>query len=420
MIGKFKSLIQSIPRAAGVSDRVVVVGLGGRFYDELLGGLPAVLTPTFRAVFGLSYAQLSLLSLALNYVGSGVEPIAALLVDVWRRRWLMAWGAAGIGLATVVMGLAPSYLLLLIGFAIYGLASGPLAHTADVVLVEAYPQAPDRIYTRSVILDTLGALLAPLAISIAFWLGLEWRWLLVVLGLSSLVYAAIIWRTRFPPHANGQETTDESLAQAMRQNLKAVLTDRRAVIWLVYLFAFDLLETPSYFVPVWLHEQVGMSQSLVGLYQAVGMGVGMVSLVYLDRWLQRSSARRILQIANVSLLLLYPAWLFVPGVWTRFVLGMVMSFLASVYWPIGRGQSLASMPGKAGAVTAVTSLFGLVPFSLLFGLLAEGIGLTAAMLLVHLVMTLLLILLVTRLPRPVEGETAEAVVGEREGVHQAA
>lgn len=417
MIGKFKSLIQSIPRAADVSDRVVIVGLGGRFYDELLSGLPAVLTPTFRAVFGLSYAQLSLLSLALSYVAAGVEPIAALLVDVWRRRWLMAWGAAGIGLATVVMGLAPTYLLLLLGFAIYGLASGPLAHTADVVLVEAYPQAPDRIFTRATLLDTLGALLSPLAISLAFWLGLEWRWLLVALGLSSLVYAAIIWRTRFPPHANGQETAEEGLSQAMRQNLKAVLTDRRALTWLLYLFVFELLETPGYFVPVWLHEQVGMSQSLVGLYQAVGMGVGMVSLVYLDRWLQRSSAYRILQIANVGLLLLYPAWLFLPGVWPRFALSIPISFLASVYWPIGRGQSLASLPGKAGAVTAVTSLFGFVPFSLLFGLLAEAIGLTAAMLLVHLVMTPLLILLVLRLPRPVVEETAGDVLMEQE-VHQ--
>jgi hypothetical protein len=121
----------------------------------------------------------------------------------------------------------------------------------------------------------------------------------------------------------------------------------------------------------------------------------------------------------VCLLLLYPIWLFLPGVWTRFALGMAISFLASVYWPIGRGQSLASVPGKAGAVTAVTSLFGLVPFSLLFGLLAEGIGLTAAMLLVHLVMTPVLIVVVMRLPRPVVEKAAEAVRTE-EGIQQPA
>ena len=87
MIAKFKSLVQSIPRAAGVSDRLVAVGLGGRFYDELLSGLPAVLMPTFRAYFRLSYAQISLLGLVLSYVAGAVEPLGALLIDIWRRRW---------------------------------------------------------------------------------------------------------------------------------------------------------------------------------------------------------------------------------------------------------------------------------------------------------------------------------------------
>lgn len=406
MIAKFKFLVKPIPRAAGVSDRTVLVGLGGRFFDELLSGLPAVLMPTFRAVFGLSYTQISLLSLVLGYVAAAVEPFGALLIDVWRRRWLMAWGAAVIGLATIVLGIAPTYLLLLVGFAIYGLASGPLAHTADVVLVEIYPTAPERITTRSVLLDTLGALLAPLSVSLAFWLGLEWRWLLISAGLASVGYAGLIWRTHFPPHQNGRETADEGLRQALKGNLKAVLADRRALTWLAYLFFFDLLEAPQHFVPVWLHEQVGMSQALVGLYQAIGMGVGMVSLVYLDRWLQRSQARRILQIANIGLLLLYPLWLFLPGIWSRFALELPISFLLSVYWPIGRGQSLVSVPGKAGTITALASLFGFIPFTLLFGLLAEAIGLTQAMFWVLIPMTLVMMLVVARLPQQPPSESA--------------
>jgi hypothetical protein len=124
--------IESLPRAKGVSNRVVIMGLGGRFMDELLSGLPTVLMPTIRAQFGLSYTQISLLGLTLNYVAAIIEPIGGLLIDLWKRPWLMAWGAAGIGLATAVIGLAPTLGFLLLGFAIYGLASGPLAHTADV------------------------------------------------------------------------------------------------------------------------------------------------------------------------------------------------------------------------------------------------------------------------------------------------
>jgi MFS transporter, FSR family, fosmidomycin resistance protein len=137
--------LKSIPRAKGVSNRLVGVSLSARFFDEVLSGLPNVLMPTIRAQLGLSYAQVSLLLLALNYVAVVIEPIAGLLIDIWQRRWLMVWGAVGIGIATAVMGLAPTFFLLLLGFAIYGLASGPLAHTADVVLVEAYPEQPGRI-----------------------------------------------------------------------------------------------------------------------------------------------------------------------------------------------------------------------------------------------------------------------------------
>jgi predicted MFS family arabinose efflux permease len=80
----------------------------GRFADELLFGATDVLRPTIRATFGLSYAQVGLLHLALQYVAGLIEPLSALLIDVWERRWLLAWGAAGIGLSTVMVGIAPT------------------------------------------------------------------------------------------------------------------------------------------------------------------------------------------------------------------------------------------------------------------------------------------------------------------------
>ncbi|MCI0399128.1 MAG: MFS transporter [Chloroflexi bacterium] len=393
-----KVQIKPIPRAEGISHRLVLIGLGGRFTDELLSGLPAVLMPTIRAQLGLSYTQVSLLGLALNYVAATIEPVGALLIDVWKRPWLMAWGAAGVGLATAVMGLAPTFAILLLGFAIYGLASGPLAHTADVVLVEAYPQNAGRIFARATLLDTVGALLAPLLVSATVWLGLEWRWLLVSLGLSSLVYAVLILRTPFPPPANGHEQAGLSLRQALTGNVKAVLANRAALGWLLLLLALTILETPATFTAIWLREQVGMSQALIGVYTAVQMAVGILCLAVLDRWLQVMSARRILQLATLGLLVLYPAWLFLPGIWTRFALAIPINFLFSVYWPIGKGQSLASAPGRGGTVTAMEALFSFIPFPLLFGLLAQWTTLTTAMFWVYVGAPLLLLLVIWRLP----------------------
>jgi FSR family fosmidomycin resistance protein-like MFS transporter len=394
----FKFRSASLPRAKGITDRLVVVALGGRFMDEILSGLPSVLMPTIRAKLGLSYAQISLLGLTLNYVAAFVEPINGLLIDLWKRPWLMAWGAAGIGLGTAVIGFAPTLATLLLGFAIYGLASGPLAHTADVVLVEAYPTVPDRIFARATILDTVGALLAPLLVSLSIWAGLEWRWLLVILGLSSLIYALLIVKTRFPAPVNHDEQAFLGRRQALQANIKAVLTNRRALTWLLFLFVHGILEAPLQFSPIWLREQVGMSQALIGIYKALDMAISIASLMFLDRWLSHSNYRRVLFFASLGLLFLYPAWILLPGIVTRFILLVPLSFLFSVYWPIGKAQSLASVPGRGGTITAVDSLLGFVPIPLLFGLLAEWITLSKAMLWVLMGATIVLIAVIWRLP----------------------
>lgn len=393
------SLIQfdPIPRAPGVSRRAVVLGFGGRFTDELLSGLPAVLMPTLRAHFGLTYAQIAGLDLALGYVAAVVEPGAGLLIDVWQRRWLLAWGAAGVGLSAMLMGLAPTYLFLLAAFAVYGLASGPLAHTADVVLVEAHPRAPERIFARATMLDTTGALLSPLAVTAAVWSGLSWRWLLLALGSASLMYAALLWRTHFPAPANGERAPDVSLFSSLRHNVQTALANREARRWLLFLFVLDLLEAPATFRTVWLNEAAGMNQALIGLYTALEMAVHLLSLALLDRWLAGGGTqriRRVLQVATLALLLLIPLWLYVPGVWSRFLLALPLNFFLAMYWPVGRAQALASAPGHAGAVTAASALFGLAPLSLMFGMLAQWATLTRATLWVSLAALALMALVV--------------------------
>ncbi len=388
----------ALPRADGVSDRVVGVSLAARFMDELLGGLPSVLMPTIRAQLGLSYTQVSLLGLTLTYVAAFIEPINGLLIDLWKRPWLMAWGAAGIGLGTMMMALAPTMAFLLLAFAIYGLASGPLAHTADVVLVESYPETPGRIYTRATALDTVGALLSPLLVTATIWLGLSWRWLMLALGLSSLLYGLVILRTRFPVNRGSEQQDRRQFWASLRRNLRSVLSNRSAARWLAFLFILAVIEAPMQFTTIWLREQVGMSQALIGLYRALEMAVGLASLLFLDRWLGRRSYRRILLVASVALFFLYPAWLWLPGIWPRFILSIPISFLFTVYWPIGKAQSLAAVPGRGGTITAVQSLLGLVPLPLLFGLLAESFDLSRAMLWVYGGATLTMILLVARMP----------------------
>jgi MFS family permease len=313
----------------------------------------------------------------LSWVALVIEPPASLLIDVWSRRVLLAFGATCVGLSVLLMGLAPSYAVLLTAFAVYGLGSGPLAHTADVVNVEAYPDDPERAFGRATSLDTIGALLAPTLVAVTGWIGVGWQVLLVGLGASTLGYAWALVATRFPPPAARNE--EHHLMAELWANVRVVVRDDRARAWLLVLLAFDLFETASIFKYVFLVEHVGLSQPQAALYGAAEQVVDLVALVWLDRRLGRRGSNGVLPWAAVATLVLFPAWALAPGLAPRLLIGVPLAFAWTMFWPIAKARSLASIPGRAGAVNAVTTLFVLIPLPIAFSVFAEWIGLPRAM-----------------------------------------
>jgi MFS family permease len=377
-----------------------VLALVARFVDELLFGAVAVLMPTLRSHFGLSYAQVGLLTQAMLYVAGVVEPINGLLIDVWRRRWLMAFGAAGVALALLLIGLAPGFVVLLLGFALYGAASGPLAHTADVVLVELNARAPSRVMARVTALSSVGELLAPALVTAAVWAGLDWRWLLVALALVTMPYVFALLRAAFPePTAAQHSPFRGDVLRELAENVRSVVTDRTTLIWLIFLRALYTMESGDSLEALWLADVAGMGQALIGVYYAWEIGAGLLGTLYLDRWLGVASARRVLLVAMSGMLVLTPAWYLAPGVWPRFVIGAPLAFLWAMIWPVARAESLHAST-RPGALTAVNSVTGLLPTTLAVALLAEAAGLTAAMLSVQVIGIVLLLVIAWRwLPR---------------------
>jgi MFS family permease len=364
-------------RSPAVSDRALGLSFSGRFVDEVLSGAWSALMPTFRRHFGLSLVQVGFLDQLLSWVALVIEPPASLLIDVRSRRVLLAFGATCVGLSTLLMGLAPTYAVLLTAFAIYGLGSGPLAHTADVVNVEAYPDDPERAFGRATSLDTVGALLAPALVAVTGWLHLDWRALLAALGLGALGYAWALAATRFPAPAGRDE--EHHLLAELWGNVRTVVADRRARVWLGVLLAFDLFETASLLKYVFLVEHVGLSQAQAALYGAAEQVVDLVALAWLDRRLERSGSAGVLPWAAGATLVLFPAWVLAPGLAARVVLGVPLAFAWTMFWPIAKARSLASIPNRAGAVNAVTTLFVLLPLPIAFSVLAERVGLPTAM-----------------------------------------
>jgi predicted MFS family arabinose efflux permease len=387
---------RAIPRRDGVEDRAVVLALFGRFVDELASGLPLVLMPTLRRRLGLTVAQVGWCLQLLYGVAAVVEPIAAAAIDVVRRRPLLVWGAAGWGLSLLLVAGAPSYGWLLLAFALAGAASGPLAHTTDVLLVEMHPRAEERIGARQTMLDTTGALLAPAAVAAAAWAGVDPRVALVGSGIAILGYAVLLAVTSMPGPLTGagSATASEALGPVrrsfgqIRQNVVVVARDREARLWLLALFGDALIEIPTLFEPVWLGGDVGASQALVAVHAAVQLVASLVGLALLDRWLRRHDARSILITSSLAHLVLYPVWLAVPGIVAKTVVVIPLAITIAPLWQLARARALAALPGRGGAVLAVTSLYGLLPLAAAFGLVSARVGLAPTMFTVTTVATL--------------------------------
>lgn len=398
MFSRFAAVLRlrALPRGADLDDRATVLTLFARFADELGSGLLVVLMPTLRARLGLSVQQVGWCFQAMFSAGVLVEPLSAVAIDLVRRRPLLVAGAAGWAASLLLAAGAPNFGLLLAAFALAGAAYGPLANTADVVLVEGHPDAVERISSRSTALDTIGALLAPGAVAVAGWAGLDERVVLAVAGAGTLGYALLLAGSRVPaPVLAPRADMSEARAQAAG-NIRAVLSDRHARVWIGALLLIEVLEPPVVFEPVWLRDVVGVSQPLIAVHLAAGSVATFVALIVLDRWLVRHDALPVLVACGVATLVLYPAWLLVPGFAAKLALVVVRDAAMAPLWPILHSRALAAVPGKAGAVSAVTAMIGVLPLHAGFGWLAASAGLTASMLWVQ-VATMVGLLVLLRL-----------------------
>lgn len=97
-----------------------------------------------------------MLAQVLNWVALAVEFVTASLIDIASRRRLMAFGATAIAGSMLVSGTSLSYGALLAGAAIFGMGSGPLAQTADVVVVQLFPRVPEPLDDHGSLVTSLG------------------------------------------------------------------------------------------------------------------------------------------------------------------------------------------------------------------------------------------------------------------------
>jgi FSR family fosmidomycin resistance protein-like MFS transporter len=390
-----------IPRAGG-RETVKILAVAGRalrsailallaveILDEVVFGAREAAWPLIRRDLDLSYAEVGLLLSVPAYVGTVAEPGIGLLADTRWRRALVAGGGVAFALALLIAALAESFWPLLAAFVVLFTASSAFVSLSQATLMDLDPGGRERNMARWSVAGGLGAVAGPLAVAAVAGCDGAWRWLFgafAVLALAVLVVTMRSWPAHVRSHAG---------RPSLRNALRALR--RRAVArWLLVLEAADLMtDVLLAFVALYFVDVVGASAGTGGLAVAVWTGAGLAGGLGIVLVLRRYSGLAYLWASARAALVLYAAFLVLPGVAVKLVLLGALGLATAGWYSIPKARLYAALPGQSGAALTLGGLAGIVRAAapLAIGLAAEQYGLDAAMwLLLAAPLSLLLLL----------------------------
>lgn len=338
--------------------------------DEVCAAVEVLNGAEFQLDVALGAATLAALVLALpQALGLLVEARLLLLVGRFGRGRAIGWSMAGVAGALALGAAFPPLLpvALLLASPLQGLMCG----AAQAGVVAAHPGEPDRAMARWSAFAAAGDLLGPLLCAAVAALGGGWRAAFLV-AAGWLVAQALAAR-RGPELAAVEE--DEEAPEDLRGLLRAAARDRRLVLALLAATSCSLLdEVLVLFGALWL-ESRGVPAPERGLAFAAFAGGLVLGAALVEPLLRRLPARRLLALASLGCGLAYAAWLVSP---TALLLGLVGLLNAPLY-PLAEARAYAlAPPDRVAALSRVVGVVEvLVPLAV--GLVAERVGLRAAL-----------------------------------------
>ncbi len=383
--------------------------------DELVDGTKSAAMPLIRHDFALSYVQIGLLGAVPLIVGSVLElPVGVISgTGSRRRRFVLAGGLVFVA-SVLAAGLANSFTGLLIALTIYFPASGMFVSLSQAELMDSATDRQAEHMARWTLAGSIGAVTGPVLVACVLGAGGTWRLAFVVVAIGS----AFAWlaavsagrRARIPitggagaagtpgtgapgtgtpgtgtpgNSAAADDTSDPG--DAAWPGLRSAFGTVRqsgALRWLVLLEVADLLlDVLTTFLALYLVEAVHASPAVAALGVAVRLGAGLAGDVILIRLLERRDGRTVLRASVWLTVLLFPAFLLVPGLGPKLVVLAAVTIATAPWYPVLQAELYGSLPGRSGLAVSLTSASGLLGAlgPLAVGLLAQHFGLTWAM-----------------------------------------
>jgi FSR family fosmidomycin resistance protein-like MFS transporter len=262
---------------------------------DLCTGLLAALLPLIRADLGLNYLESGLL-LSAYTITSGLSQFpGGWLGDRIGRRTVVAIGLGGVGLATLAVGLSPSYYLMLVALIILGLFSGAY-HPSATSMISGY--FDDTMRGKAIALHMVGG-------SIGFAVGpvlggliadaLDWPLAFILLSIAPIVAAPVVLR-RFRRRKSesdepvGQESTGGGATDKTKTGFSGVWQALRPVAIITALVILTQLVggCAMAFIPIYLVDRHSVAPAAAAMLMSVvrvgGVGGSLLGGWLADKW----------------------------------------------------------------------------------------------------------------------------------------
>jgi len=367
----------------------VLTLLAIEFFDEFVFGVREAAWPLIRDDLGLTYAQIGVILAVPGLFSSIIEPFLGILGDVWRRRALILGGGGAFGLALLLTALSQDSALLLVAFTLMYPASGAFVTLSQATLMDLDPSHHEQNMARWNLAGSVGVVAGPLALAALVAVGIGWRGLYLVLAGMGLVLLLIASRTlnasRVQPQVPDASSIQAPLSRAVREGWLAALRAlrrREVVRWLALLQFGDATgDVLLGYLALYFVDVVRVTPVQAGLAVAVWSAVSLVGDLLTVPLLERVRGLRLVRWGAAAQLLLFPAFLLVPGFLAKLALLALLALVSLGWYPVLKAQLYSAMPGQSGTVMTVGNIAGLagslLPLGL--GLVAERFDLSATM-----------------------------------------
>jgi MFS transporter, FSR family, fosmidomycin resistance protein len=368
-------------RSARTGVAVLVAALAAELVDELVDGAKSASVPLIQQTLRLSLAQVGLLASLPLLLGSLLElPLGILAGTGRRRRVAVLTGGALFILSLAGAAATHSFAGLLTAFVIFFPASGAFVGLTQSGLMDSDPGRRAQHMARWELAGSAGSVAGPLVLVGVLAAGGGWR--SAYLALAAAAAAAWVAVARNPPPpAEAREAARPGVAAAARGALAAL---RKAGVarCLILLQVCDLLlDVLTGFVALYLVDVGRATPAQAALAVAVRLGAGLAGDAALVWALERVSALSLLRARGVAGALLYPAFLFTPGIAAKLVLLGCVSAATAPWYPVLQAELYECLPGQSGVAVSLSSAAGLLGGAgpLAVGFLAQRFGLTWAL-----------------------------------------